>query len=101
MTDPRKILAIIPARGGSRGVPGKNIKILAGIPLLAHSILHARNSPSVNRIVVSTDDEEIATEPSHIFHAVVFAGCAFTLKLVLAGTLMVFAAKQPVASNTL
>jgi YrbI family 3-deoxy-D-manno-octulosonate 8-phosphate phosphatase len=60
MSSTRKILAIIPARGGSKGVPGKNIKPLAGIPLLAHTIIHARNSSSVNRIVVSTDDEKIA-----------------------------------------
>jgi N-acylneuraminate cytidylyltransferase len=65
MTDSRKILAIIPARGGSKGVPRKNIKNLAGIPLIAHSILHARNAPSVNRIVVSTDDKEIAEISRH------------------------------------
>lgn len=55
-----QILAIIPARGGSKGIPRKNLKLLAGKPLLAHSILHAKQTPSVNRIVVSTDDAEIA-----------------------------------------
>lgn len=65
MTDSRKILAIIPARGGSKGVPRKNIKKLAGIPLIVHSILHARNAPSVGRIVVSTDDDEIAQVSRH------------------------------------
>lgn len=54
------VLAIIPARGGSKGIPHKNISLLAGKPLLAHSIIHARQSPSVTRIVVSTDDKEIA-----------------------------------------
>ncbi|MDP3726653.1 MAG: acylneuraminate cytidylyltransferase family protein [bacterium] len=55
-----KILAIIPARGGSKGIPGKNIKLLAGKPLIAYSIEAAKNSHFINRIVVSTDDAEIA-----------------------------------------
>src|SRR3989344_1132419 len=56
----KKILAIIPARGGSKGIPGKNIKLLAGKPLIAHSIEAARNSRFINRVIVSTDDEHIA-----------------------------------------
>ena len=55
-----KILAIIPARQGSKQVPGKNIKPLAGKPLLAYSIEAARGSSGVDRIVVSTDGREIA-----------------------------------------
>jgi YrbI family 3-deoxy-D-manno-octulosonate 8-phosphate phosphatase len=54
------VLAIIPARGGSKGVPRKNARSFLGKPLLAHSIEHARQAPSVTRIVVSTDDPEIA-----------------------------------------
>jgi CMP-N-acetylneuraminic acid synthetase/3-deoxy-D-manno-octulosonate 8-phosphate phosphatase KdsC-like HAD superfamily phosphatase len=54
------VLAVIPARGGSKGIPRKNLKLLAGKPLLAHSILHAKQTPSITRIVVSTDDDEIA-----------------------------------------
>lgn len=54
-----KILALIPARGGSKGVPKKNIKLLAGKPLIAHSIEIARKSRYIDRIVVSTDSEEI------------------------------------------
>lgn len=54
------VLAIIPARGGSKGIPGKNIRLICGKPLLAYSIEHARNAPSVTRIVVSTDDTAIA-----------------------------------------
>jgi len=54
------ILAIIPARGGSKGIPRKNLQPLAGKPLVAHTIEHARQARSVNRIVVSTDDSEIA-----------------------------------------
>ena len=57
---PLQTLAIIPARGGSKGIPRKNLKLLAGKPLLAHSILHAKQTPSITRIVVSTDDDEIA-----------------------------------------
>jgi YrbI family 3-deoxy-D-manno-octulosonate 8-phosphate phosphatase len=54
------VLAIIPARGGSKGIPRKNVRPVVGMPLLAHSIVHARQAPSVTRIVVSTDDAEIA-----------------------------------------
>lgn len=54
------IPAIIPARGGSKGIPRKNVLPVGGIPLLAHTILHATNSRLVDLVVVSTDDEEIA-----------------------------------------
>jgi len=54
-----RVLCIIPARGGSKGIPGKNLKLLAGKPLLAHSIVHAQQTPSISRIVVSTDDQDI------------------------------------------
>jgi YrbI family 3-deoxy-D-manno-octulosonate 8-phosphate phosphatase len=54
------ILAIIPARGGSKGIPRKNIRNFAGYPLIAWSIAAAKRSSLVTRIIVSTDDEEIA-----------------------------------------
>jgi len=54
-----KILGIIPARGGSKGVPGKNIKHLAGKPLISFSIDAAKDS-SLSKVIVSTDDEQIA-----------------------------------------
>lgn len=54
------ILAIIPARGGSKRTPRKNIKIIAGKPLIAHSIEAGLKSKLVNRVVVSTEDAEIA-----------------------------------------
>lgn len=53
-------LAIIPARGGSKGIPRKNIRSFAGWPLIAWSIAAAQQSKYVTRIIVSTDDEEIA-----------------------------------------
>jgi YrbI family 3-deoxy-D-manno-octulosonate 8-phosphate phosphatase len=53
-------VAIIPARGGSRGIPRKNLVPVAGRPLLAHTIEHARATPAIDRVVVSTDDAEIA-----------------------------------------
>ena len=53
-------LAVIPARGGSKGLPGKNILTLAGKPLIAYTIEAAQAARSVDRIVVSTDDAEIA-----------------------------------------
>jgi N-acylneuraminate cytidylyltransferase len=56
-----EILALIPARGGSKGIPRKNIRSFAGHPLIAWSIAAAEQSLFVTRIVVSTDDEEIAS----------------------------------------
>lgn len=55
-----EILAIIPARGGSKGIPRKNILSLLGKPLIAYNIEQARKAHLVNRLVVSTDDAEIA-----------------------------------------
>lgn len=55
-----RVLAVIPARGGSEGLPGKNVRPLLGLPLLAHSIGLARLCPEVTRCVVSTDSAEIA-----------------------------------------
>jgi CMP-N,N'-diacetyllegionaminic acid synthase len=54
------VVAVIPARGGSKGLPRKNILPLDGKPLLAHTVLHARAAKRVDRTVVSTDDVEIA-----------------------------------------
>ncbi len=54
-------IAIIPARGGSKGVPRKNIRLLVGKPLIAHSIEDAQESTLVDQVYVSTDDQEIAT----------------------------------------
>ncbi len=56
----QKCIAIIPARGGSKGIPRKNLIDLGGKPLIAHTIEHARSAPSVQRVIVSTDDDEIA-----------------------------------------
>lgn len=55
-----KILAIIPARGGSKGVPRKNIRLLAGKPLIAYTIDTASKSEYINSVVVSTENEEIS-----------------------------------------
>ena len=55
-----EILALIPARGGSKGIPRKNIREFAGYPLIAWSIAAAKQSKLVTRTIVSTDDEEIA-----------------------------------------
>ena len=56
----RYIVGFIFARGGSQGVPGKNIRLLAGKPLIAYAIETAFQSEFINRVVVSTDDEKIA-----------------------------------------
>lgn len=61
MVNPKpEILAVIPARGGSKGIPRKNIKVFAGYPLLAYSVQAALDSQYVTRTIVSTDDQEIA-----------------------------------------
>ena len=59
----KEILAIIPVRGGSKGIPGKNIKLLAGRPLVAYSIDAAKNSKYVTRTIVSTEKDETKTAP--------------------------------------
>jgi N-acylneuraminate cytidylyltransferase len=58
---PLRILAVIPARGGSKGLPGKNIRPLCGLPLIVHSIRAAALTPDVTRCVVTTDSEQIAS----------------------------------------
>jgi N-acylneuraminate cytidylyltransferase len=55
-----EVLALIPARGGSKSIPRKNIRPFAGQPLIAYSIAAARAAHTVTRVVVSTDDEELA-----------------------------------------
>ena len=55
-----RIVAVIPARGGSKSIPKKNVKLLNGHPLIAYSIASALSSKLVSRVIVSTDDEEIA-----------------------------------------
>ena len=57
----KEVMALIPARGGSKSVPRKNLLPVAGRPLIAYSIMHAQACPSITRIVVSTDDDEIAS----------------------------------------
>ena len=53
-------VALICARGGSKGLPGKNIRPLGGRPLIAWAIAHAKSVQKINRVIVSTDSEEIA-----------------------------------------
>ncbi len=60
MVNNTEVLAIIPARGGSKGIPRKNIRNFAGHPLIAYSIAAALQSQRVTRVIVSTDDAEIA-----------------------------------------
>jgi len=60
MVKQKEVLAIIPARGGSKGIPRKNIRDFAGHPLIAYSIAAGIKAESVTRVIVSTDDERIA-----------------------------------------
>ncbi len=55
-----EVLAVIPARAGSKSVPHKNIREIGGKPMLAHSIDHAKASSYINRVIVSTDSREYA-----------------------------------------
>jgi len=59
-SDDKRFKVIIPARGGSKGVPRKNIRVLNGLPLIAYPIRAAQKSKYVSEIYVSTDDQEIA-----------------------------------------
>lgn len=64
MADVRELagaLAIIPARGGSKSIPRKNVLPLGGLPLIAHTILAARDALRIARVIVTTDDPEIAS----------------------------------------
>jgi N-acylneuraminate cytidylyltransferase len=61
MINNRRVLAIIPARGGSKGLPRKNILDLGGIPLISWTIRAAQNSKYIDRVILSSDDEEICT----------------------------------------
>lgn len=54
------VLALIPARGGSKSIPRKNLRDVGGKPMIAHSIAHAQAAASIDRVVVTTDDAEIA-----------------------------------------
>lgn len=55
-----RVLGVVPARGGSKGLPGKNLRSLAGLPLVGHSLRAAAMVPSITRCIVSTDSAEIA-----------------------------------------
>ena len=60
MIDNHRVVCVIPARGGSKGVPRKNIKKMADKPLIAYTIEHALRSKYIDRTIVSTEDKEIA-----------------------------------------
>lgn len=57
-----RLLAVVPARGGSRGVPGKNLRVIAGRSLVGHAIAMARSLAWIDEVIVSTDDQLIAAE---------------------------------------
>jgi len=57
----KDVLALIPARSGSKSIPHKNVRDFAGKPLMGHSIEQARNCPLINRVIVSTDSEKYAS----------------------------------------
>lgn len=54
------MIAVIPARGGSKGLPGKNIRLMNGKPLIAYAVEEALKAKHIDRVIISTDDEEIA-----------------------------------------
>ena len=60
MIDNKKVLAIIPARGGSKGIPRKNVKAISGKPMIQYTIEAAKDCEYIDKVIVSTEDEEIA-----------------------------------------
>ena len=60
MIGSRKVIAVVPARGGSKRLPGKNTRSLGGVPLIIHSIEAAQHCAAIDKIIVSTDSKEIA-----------------------------------------
>lgn len=60
MSSVHPLLCVVPARGGSKGLPGKNLRLLAGFPLVVHPIRCAALCPAIDRCIVSTDSDEIA-----------------------------------------
>ena len=60
MIGAHRVLAVCPARGGSKGIPQKNLKPFLGVPLVARVGELVRECPSIDRAVVSTDSDEIA-----------------------------------------
>ena len=61
-----RVLGLIPARGGSKGVPRKNVRLLAGRPLLAYTVESALRAQRLARLVLSTDDAEIAATGANL-----------------------------------
>ena len=66
----KKLLAIIPARSGSKRIPGKNIKKFAGKPLIAYAIEQAKNVSMVDRVIVDTDSPEIAVIATNVWRRI-------------------------------
>lgn len=84
-----KVLAVVPARGGSKGIPRKNVRLMAGKPLIAYVLTALRQAETVGRVVVSTDDEEIRAVALRygaevIARPAALAGDAVTLDPVIA-----------------
>ena len=65
-----KTICIIPARGGSKGLPGKNLRLFNGKPLIAWPIIAATRCKNIDTVIVTTDSEEIATQ-AKLFGAIV------------------------------
>ena len=84
-----KVLAVVPARGGSKGIPRKNVRLMAGKPLIAYVLIALQQAETVGRVVVSTDDEEIRAvalryDAEVIARPAALAGDAITLDPVIA-----------------
>jgi N-acylneuraminate cytidylyltransferase len=61
MLEGKRIVAVVPARGGSKSIPGKNIRVLSGKPLIAWAIRAGKEAAAIDRVIVSTDDDSIAS----------------------------------------
>jgi N-acylneuraminate cytidylyltransferase len=78
----RPVLAVIPARGGSKGMPGKNIRLLAGLPLIGHSIRLSKLCVEIAKCIVSTDHEEIAAVARECGAEGLFCGAHRSLRTI-------------------
>jgi len=79
----KSVVAIIPARGGSKGIPGKNTRLLNNKPLIAYSIEAAREAKMVNQVYVSTDDPHIAQIATDmVLQSFIYIGSVLTEKLL-------------------
>ena len=94
-----RVLAVVPARGGSRGLPGKNERPLCGLPLVVHAIRAGQATPAITRTIVSTDSPDIAALARAHRATTVWFGAAAPLALLGPGLRRSAGVRRVVAST--